>query len=263
MEKITISIAGFNLLLNFYPVQDYAQSKKIFKKTLLHCLNGFIIPNTDQQVYITFNIQDTATYEIIYSKKKSFVEIAEFDKNNVVNLHYQLSVPQFLLILANLLSSLLQHHDGFILHGSAALRNNKADIYIGQSGSGKSTIIKLLKNEFPSIADDQIYIRKRQGVFMLYQTPYMENAPWIQKTHKPFTIGKIYLLHQDTMTIVKKISEQEATPILLENLILTEKDNKLSVKNVFHFSTVTKNFYTLHFNLKRQQLIDSLHMNEQ
>lgn len=53
-------------------------------------------------------------------------------------------------------------NDGFLLHGSGVRTPKGALLFLGPSGVGKSTICELLSPEFPTIADDCLYISRNK-----------------------------------------------------------------------------------------------------
>lgn len=257
---LTISIAGFSILLKFWPIKDYPVLKKKFKKDLLQYLSGFEIHNNTKKNLPTINIYDKESFQLLYNKEKAFIEIANYKNNNVINVSYHIGITQFFIVLSNLIYSLLEHNDGFILHGSAALINGKANIFIGPNGSGKSTIIRLLKKKYVSLADDQIFIRKIKNNFYFFQNPHIENAPWIKKTHKSFIIENIYTLNKSTHFNIQLLSHEEGLNSLLQNLTTSKENQKLFIQNLFHFYKDIK-CYELAFNLSSKELLNFFEKN--
>ncbi|HRN70513.1 MAG TPA: hypothetical protein PLS49_04985 [Candidatus Woesebacteria bacterium] len=261
MEIVTVCIAGFNILIKFLPIKDYPLLKKKFKKDLLHYLRGFIVPHKEN-IFLTINIHDKGSYQLLYNNKKSFIEIANYEDNNVINLSYHIGISQAFIILSNLIYSLLGHHDGFILHGSVALINEKAHIFIGTNGAGKSTIIHLLKKNFLSLADDQVFIRKINNSFYFFQNPYIENATWIQKTYQPFEIGNVYELKKNQYFKIKLLPHEEALHSLLQNLTTSKENQEIFIRNLFSFFSKNIKCYEFNFNLDQQKLFAYFEKNE-
>lgn len=57
---------------------------------------------------------------------------------------------------------------GVFLHASAVNVSGKAILFLGHSGSGKSTISQLLADRFPRIADDKVHVFKtRRGGWLV------------------------------------------------------------------------------------------------
>ncbi len=57
---------------------------------------------------------------------------------------------------------------GFFLHASSVIVQNRAVAFLGHTSSGKSTICRILSEQFPILSDDVIYVfRNRKSYFAL------------------------------------------------------------------------------------------------
>lgn len=79
---------------------------------------------------------------------------------------------------------LLADNKGFILRSSAANFNEKAYLFLGKSGAGKFTIMKLLNGKYSALADDDVIVKKESYNYYLYQSPFLEKEWWIKKGGK-------------------------------------------------------------------------------
>jgi len=74
---------------------------------------------------------------------------------------------------------LLSECEGFILHAFAFEKNGQVDCFSGVSGAGKSTMARQLQRLEPKthlLSDDRVAIRRVQGKWMAYGTPWCGDA---------------------------------------------------------------------------------------
>src|SRR5258708_4434951 len=120
-----------------------------------------------------------------------------------------MSLYKFEIMLSNILYKLLTKKRGFGIHASAIEINRKSSIFLGKSGAGKSTISQLLSPKFRLLADDLIFIRKNQGSFFTYQTPFMERNTMIVKSPYPTLLSDVFFLHKSRSTKFVEITNKE------------------------------------------------------
>lgn len=77
-------------------------------------------------------------------------------------------VEYFLRIATALLA---YGHDGLLIHGSALLVDGQVHLFIGQSGSGKTTVVSLSSGA-TALSDDLVVVRREAGGWMVYGTPF-------------------------------------------------------------------------------------------
>jgi hypothetical protein len=74
-------------------------------------------------------------------------------------------------LLRILLSWKLTGWHGFLLHAATVIRNGKADVFMGRSGTGKSTVASL-SPEGTVLTDEISLLRCENGVWRAYGTPF-------------------------------------------------------------------------------------------
>lgn len=114
---------------------------------------------------------------------------------------------------------------GMAIHSSCMLKNNRAHVFSGPSGYGKSTLIKL--TEKPLLYSDEVtLIRKDEaGVFKVHHSPFRSefHTEPIQPTDN---IAGMFFIKQDTRTYIEPLSQAEGLIKLLPNIFfpITERN---------------------------------------
>ncbi len=188
--------------------------------------------------------------EIVKRKKgnKNYIGFFDFIHPAKIKSFYQLSIFQFQLLIKAALYYSLEKNNGFILHSSASLVNQKSYIFLGNSGAGKSTIIKLLREKYKALADDTSIIRLDHGKYFFYQTPFLEKEQWIIRGPEKYSVGKIFFIRKSDRLQVKKIlNKNTVINKLLSHTILEKNEGNLIIKNVLEFIENFDEFYYLYF----------------
>jgi len=89
-----------------------------------------------------------------------------------------------------------------LMHASCAFDGEKARMFSGFSGAGKSTISGIWAREGAQIInDDRLVIRKKDGVFWVYNTPmyYVDSS-------KKANLNAIYLIKHSPMNVLKNLT---------------------------------------------------------
>lgn len=143
--------------------------------------------------------------------------------------------------------------NGSLLHASAVSYHNQLYTFIGESGVGKSTIIKMIP-DYPILSDEAIMIVKDQACptgFLGLGTPYGREHGGANIS---VPLGYCFFLVQDTTTYLKKVKPGEALPILLANLWCTSTMNDLALKAFELLMQISQQVpcYELHFELNNK-----------
>ncbi|HTS08046.1 MAG TPA: hypothetical protein VMP68_20925 [Candidatus Eisenbacteria bacterium] len=137
-------------------------------------------------------------------------------------------------------SLVLASQGGFLLHSASAIRNQKAFLFAGVSGAGKTTISRLAPHDVTLLTDEISYVRRRGDGYIGYGTPFTgELAKLGENVSAP--ISALYLLVQGKENRIEPIAPSDATRSILANLLFFAKDEEL-VQRVFHsvFEFVTR-----------------------
>jgi hypothetical protein len=105
----------------------------------------------------------------------------------------------------NTLSKFLPTFSAVMLHGAGIIRNDLATLFLAPDEGGKSTAVRLAEG-MPVLSDDQVILRRQEGVVMAHGTPF---AP---VTGGPIRsrLGSIFLLEKAQRFALSPVSVSEA-----------------------------------------------------
>lgn len=125
---------------------------------------------------------------------------------------------------------ILDNYDGLFFHSSALMFDGKAYIFSAPSGTGKSTHTALWRKHFGGrvqmINDDKPIIRKKDGVFYVYGTPWMGKSNIGANISAP--LKAVFLLERDSKNYAEKVSAGRVFAKLLEATLISKKQDRMS-----------------------------------
>jgi hypothetical protein len=109
----------------------------------------------------------------------------------------------------------LTRGQGILLHSCGIEIDGRGILFVGHSGAGKSTMARLWKDggNVPILSDDRIIVRKRDGVFWMYGTPWHGQEEFASPEGYP--VEKIYFIKHARKNEIKGTNAREATSKLL------------------------------------------------
>ena len=92
--------------------------------------------------------------------------------------------------------NLLSQGNGVLVHACAVKDGDRGLLFAGTSGAGKSTIAELWNSQGNAaiLSDDRVIIRKHEGKFWIYGTPWHGSGRFASPDSVPLT--RIYFLKQ-------------------------------------------------------------------
>lgn len=252
-NALFLQIAGFNIKIDFQPTEWVFAEKKL-KQDIKDYYSGFILSKKPIKINYTIIIRESIAFSTINEKNTMYVGLYVVNSSTKITTFYQISIIQFQIIIREALSNLLSCNNGFILHGSSSGKDNKAYIFIGKNGAGKSTSVSLATPEYKALADDTVIIKKEKNGFYFYQTPFIEKNDWIIKDNKKYEINNINLLIKSKEYKKELITNKN---MLIKRLIkqfwTNQSDHKNQIKLIIEFTQKFNNFYYLYFGLEKNK----------
>lgn len=117
-----------------------------------------------------------------------------------------------------LLARILPDRDGLLVHAAGAILNGKGLLFVGQSGAGKSTTVKMLMGRAEILCDDRMIIRRRAGQFEVSGTWSHGEVALVSPSSVP--LSAILFLVQSTENRLSLITDRgSVAPKLLPRLV--------------------------------------------
>ncbi len=123
-------------------------------------------------------------------------------------------------------SLLLAMQGGFQLHASSAIRNERAFLFAGVSGVGKTTTARLAPADAIVLTDEISYIRRNDSGYRAYGTPFAgELAKPGANASAP--IQRVGLLKQSSQNRLLPVTRTQAIRALMRHVLFFAQDNEL------------------------------------
>jgi hypothetical protein len=169
---------------------------------------------------VRLNSNPSNTYTILTSNK--FISHIFWPKKLMtISIEADCTHPD-LLILENiklLLVLLCIQKGGMSCHSSAVFKNDCAVAFVGNSGSGKSTIADLLSKTWNMIDDDFNIFLPENGAFYIHTTPFylLKTIRGNRPKSRPIQLKYIFILKKSIVTKIAPISSQEKYILIMGN----------------------------------------------
>lgn len=269
-DLVYLSIAGFNICLNFQPA-PWKNLKIKLKQEILNFLQGFRLRTKSSKIDYQIDIVwDRYTDIKFYFNRKNFnseyyfINYCETEYKNKSICYYRISLFEFSIMLRQIITYLLRNSEALSLHASAVGHGEKANIFLGKSGAGKSTIRHLLKKKYISLADDYILIRKESSSYYVYQLPFFEGKIRIRKTSKKYLLNGTFFLEKAKDLNLTPVTDKELLIRLIAKQLLLENKKrpvKQQMQTVLKFVSEFHRFYKLKFTKNESKLLLMLNNN--
>ena len=133
-------------------------------------------------------------------------------------------------------SLVLAEEGGFLLHAASAIRNNRAFLFAGVSGAGKTTISRLAPPDATVLTDEISYIRRSDVKnsqsdhdYVAFGTPFAGELARIgANTSAP--LEALYLLVQGPENRIASISKIDAARAIMRHVLFFAEEKDLVAK---------------------------------
>jgi len=134
-------------------------------------------------------------------------------------------------VLRILHSLILASEGGFLVHAASAIRNDRAFLFAGVSGAGKTTISRLAPSDVDLLTDEISYVRLGPQGYDAFGTPFAGELGRIG-ANLHTQLKAVYLLVQGAENKVEPVSELEALQAFLRSVLFFAHEEEL-VEKVF------------------------------
>ena len=219
-------------------------------------LNILINPSSDEiKKRISPYIVNSDSFD--FEVKVSQNDISDFISNS--KQHCNSFMAESTLILTQICNRILENYDGFFFHSSSLMLDDEAYVFTAVSGTGKSTHTalwrKLFKEKVVMINDDKPIIRKKDGVFYVYGTPWMGKSNIGNNVKAP--VKAVYILQRGEKNSVVRVKPGEVFKNILEATVVpTDRRNMeklLDLLNEF-FSSAPLFLLTCNMDIEAAQV---------
>ncbi len=129
------------------------------------------------------------------------------------------------IILTKLCNKVLENFNGFFFHSSSLMLDGEAYVFTALSGTGKSTHTALWRRYFGDrvtmINDDKPIIRKHEGSFYIYGTPWMGKSEIGNNIKAP--VKAVYILQRGQKNTAVRVKTSEVLRRLFEATLVPSK----------------------------------------
>lgn len=224
-EEIRFEVAGISTALKlndehlFYRLDEAYQEFKTNKPAeisiKISLTENSIDPEavlTDQE-YLPFGISFLNDRMSIASEEfAGYLDLTSYKAEVAINSLWPLeSLDNF---LRNVHSYLIIRSNGLILHASGVVREGMAYIFFGPSGSGKSTVARL-SAPYPVLSDDMVVIKRTNGTYKVFGTPYWADMQANKGISGCFEIKGLFKLIKDEEVYLERITQPQAVAEVL------------------------------------------------
>ena len=161
-------------------------------------------PGTDIYQVIVFNHEHSRAR--IYNQDSGF-----FDRGELTAISLMPTDQQFL-------ARVFAHRNACWLHSAGIDYNGNGFLFVGHSGAGKSTIVKMMKEHARILCDDRNIVRKHPEGFFVHGTWGHGEVPLVSCASAP--LKAVFLIQQsDSTAIEEEKDKKKVLSILLACLI--------------------------------------------
>lgn len=198
MNTMSLSIGYATCALRIYDPLVYTFFRSLYTEKVLH---------QTPRVCVRVDIVEGKRHTIIdVSKKQITIAFPQKDKEYIVLFDMlRGAVSQFLPLVHTVL-----------IHASVVVMNNKAYIFVGDTGAGKTTM-RTLFARYPCYGDDTAVVSCAHGTCLAFPSPWYETSKQIYKG-AGIPIAGIYFIYHGKKNIVTRCTTASAYMKIVKNL---------------------------------------------
>jgi hypothetical protein len=202
--RIRLELGGMPATENLERLFDSGQSWSMFRDGDGYCLT--LHPPAFEQPFWLARMNRDFTEATVYCSEKL---VSRRNGSPVLSNPVSYPLDQILLMY------ILARRHGALLHAAGIDINGKGYIFPGKSGAGKSTITRQFAalGDTGLLSDDRIVVRKIEGGFKAYGTPWPGEAGIA--LNKSVPLAGIFFINHGSANRIREITPKEALARLL------------------------------------------------
>jgi hypothetical protein len=230
---VTVEIGGMAVFLQ--------TDDEDFRRLIEERYAGFVNPSAEPSCRLVIHLEPPTgrtPEDVQVSRSGSVWRIdrgdfcAEFDALSRRGWVRQSPNPYSLDAIMRIIHSLvLAEEGGFLVHGASGVRNDRAFVFAGVSGAGKTTMSRLAPPDATLLTDEISYIRRSGSGYHAYGTPFAGELARLG-TNVKAPLEALYFLEKGRDNYIAPSSEPDAAHALIRNILFFAHDPDL-VKCVF------------------------------
>jgi hypothetical protein len=214
MDEIKIEVAGVCISLESYSSELISSVKKDYALFLSYSPPSLVLDITlSEETYVNDSSWaglaiSGETLRLSDNYLESKIDIS-LTRGSAILSKSGLSIGLSTLLRNMFTLLLLFKQNAIILHAAAIVRDNKVYIFLGHSGSGKSTVSQL-SDDCTVLSDDMVVVKQVNGSYHVFPSPFWLDMQRGKRENRGYQIGGIFTLIQDETTYLKKIPPAQA-----------------------------------------------------
>ena len=220
---------------------------------------GFITQEPKNKCDAVIRIINQPNIERVKRKADNYYFIHHYIKKSEVSYitFYQTSNWQLNALLEDILHVLLTKNNGFEIHASSILINDKVYLFLGKSGAGKSTISTFLSSRYKLLSDDMVIVRKYNSKYFVFQTPFFERNTSIMKSSGRYPIEKVFFIEKNIDVHSTEImNSKKVFSLLLKHVQVGNSHGATSsLSYLREFSNIKGIFFSLQFPKNERKVL--------
>ncbi len=226
-KTLSLKIINYNIIINFNNCFDFDYFKrKYFDERIKH--------NKKDDCFIIEVVRKKKTKHYSFILKKNDILISNF----LIGKLYRKDLDFLLRVFINFL---LLERQVFFFHASSLLLNKNGFVFMGESGAGKSTILKLAlkKKNISPLSDDTIILYYKKNNFYIYPSIFDKQLV-NKKITRLIKVKTIFFIKKSQKTKIDNLNFREKLRFIKKNLLISEYLSTLKKKDPYLFNFFNK-----------------------
>ncbi len=138
-----------------------------------------------------------------------------------------------------LTASLLASEGGCLIHGAGIAVKDRGYLFTGPSGAGKTTISRILMDSSIVLSDEAIAVRKEDGRYMAYATPFgareVGTTEYMNLSSIKVPLTNIFVLKKDMEDFMERLDYRGSVGAIVSNIPFWDLYRRCEVERLLSF----------------------------